>query len=67
MLKDGPFSMWVTGRAPRGSGFSLDASSRSACPWRIEVKGKVETAAGYVYLRAKSVVLVRREQPGVAV
>jgi hypothetical protein len=61
VLKDGPFSIWVTGRLPKGDGFSLDPRSRSDCRWRLEVTGKVETAARYVYLRAKSVTLVRRE------
>jgi hypothetical protein len=61
VLKDGPFSVWVTGRAPKGKGFSLDPRSRSDCDWRLEVTGKVETAARYVYLRAKSVALLRRE------
>ena len=62
VLKDGPFSIWVTGKAPKGNGFSLDPRSRSDCHWRLEVGGKVETAGGYVYLRAKSVTLVRRER-----
>jgi hypothetical protein len=62
VLKDGPFSIWVTGRAPKGKGFSLDSRSRSDCTWRVEVRGQVETTSGYVYLRAKSVVLVHREK-----
>jgi hypothetical protein len=62
VLKDGPFSIWVTGRPPKGDGFSLDPRSRSDCRWRLEVRGKVETAARYIYLRAKSVALVRREK-----
>jgi hypothetical protein len=62
VMKDGPFSIWVTDRAPKGNGFSLDPSSRSDCDWRVEVNGKVQTAAGYVYLRARSVVLVKREE-----
>jgi hypothetical protein len=62
VLKDGPFSIWVTGRPPKGGGFSLDPRSRSDCAWRLEVTGKVETGARYVYLRAKSVALVRREK-----
>ena len=60
VLKDGPFSIWVTGRPPKGDGFSLDPHARSDCEWRLEVTGKVETAARYIYLRAKSVALVRR-------
>ena len=62
VLKDGPFSIWVADRAPKGDGFSLDPGSRSDCQWRLEVTGKVETAARYVYLRAKRVALVRREK-----
>jgi len=62
VLKDGPFSIWVTGRPAKGDGFSLDPRARSDCRWRLEVTGKVETAARYVYLRAKSVALVRRER-----
>jgi hypothetical protein len=62
VLTDGPFSIWVTGKAPKGKGFSLDPRSRSDCRWRLEVSGRVETAGGYVYLRAKSVMLVRREK-----
>ncbi len=62
VLKDGPFSIWVTGRTPKGDGFSLDPRSRSDCEWRLEVTGKIETAARYIYLRAKSVALVRREK-----
>jgi hypothetical protein len=62
VLKDGPFSVWVTGRAPKGKGFSLDPRSRSDCDWRLEVTGKVETASRYVYLRAKSLALLRREK-----
>ena len=62
VLKDGPFSIWVTGKAPKGKGFSLDPGSRSDCRWRLEVVGKVETAGGYLYLHAKSVTLVRRER-----
>jgi hypothetical protein len=62
VLKDGPFSIWVTGRPPKGDGFSLDPRSRSDCDWRLEVTGKVETAARYIYLRARSVALVRHEK-----
>jgi hypothetical protein len=63
VLKDGPFSIWVTGRAPKGQGWALDPRQRAECRWRLEVKGKVETAGGYVYLRATSVALVGRARP----
>jgi hypothetical protein len=62
VLKDGPFSIWVTGRAPKGDGFSLDPRSRSDCDWKLEVTGKVETASRYLYLRAKRVALLHREK-----
>jgi hypothetical protein len=62
VLKDGPFSIWVTGRAPKGDGFSLDPRSRSDCDWELEVTGKIETASRYVYLRAKRVALLRRDK-----
>ena len=62
VLKDGPFSVWVTGKAPRGEGWALDPRMRSDCRWRLEVKGTAETVGDYVYLRAKNVALVRREK-----
>ena len=58
VLKDGPFFIWVTGREPRGSRFSLDRQSLSDCRWRLEVSGKVETRDGLVYLKAKKVRLL---------
>jgi len=60
VLRDGPFSIWVTGRAPRGKGFSLDPRSRADCRFRIEATGKVSTANGYVYLRATGLQLLGR-------
>ena len=48
----------MTGKAPKGRGFTLDPRWRSECSWRLEVNGTVETVAGYVYLHAKSVTLV---------
>ncbi|GAG28105.1 unnamed protein product, partial [marine sediment metagenome] len=60
VLKDGPFVIWVTGKAPKGSGFSLEPSSRSDCRWRLEVSGKVEREAGLIYLKAKKIRLLGR-------
>lgn len=61
VLGDGPFFVWVTGRAPRGGGFSLDPASRAEAKHRLEVEGRVEPVNGLVYLRAKSVRLIGRE------
>lgn len=63
VLQDGPFSIWVTGKPPRGKGWSLDPRSKSDCSWRLAVTGSVETARGFVYLRAKSLALVARARP----
>jgi len=60
VLQDGPFSIWVTGKAPRGKGFSLDPRSRSDCRYRLEATGKVATANGFIYLRASSLQLLGR-------
>jgi hypothetical protein len=60
VLRDGPFSVWVTGRPPRGTGWSLDPASPADCRFRLRVEGRVETRHGYVYLRAKSVSLLGR-------
>jgi len=54
VLQDGPFSIWVTGKAPKGKGFALDPRSRSDCRYRLEATGKVSTANGFIYLRASS-------------
>ncbi len=58
VLKDGAFSVWVSGKQPKGSGWSLDPRSKSDCVFRIEVAGRVETANGYVYLRAQRLTLL---------
>jgi hypothetical protein len=60
VLQDGPFSIWVTGKAPKGKGFSLDPRSRSDCRYRLEATGKVTTANGFIYLRATSLQLLGR-------
>jgi hypothetical protein len=60
VLKEGAFTVWVTGRAPRGSGFSLDPASRADCAWRLEVTGRVERQGEQVHLRARKVRLLGR-------
>jgi hypothetical protein len=63
VLQDGPFSVWVTSKAPKGKGWALDPQSRADCSWRLVVTGTVETAGGLIYLRAKSVTLAARTGP----
>jgi hypothetical protein len=63
VLQDGPFSVWVTGREPKGGGWALDPRSKTDCSFRLEVRGRVQTAGGFVYLRAKDVTLLGRVRP----
>jgi len=53
-------AVWVSGRPPRGKGFSLDAADRGESSWRLEVTGKPEVAGGVVYLKASQVTLAGR-------
>jgi hypothetical protein len=63
VLQDGAFSVWVTGKAAKGGGWSLDPRSKTDCGFRLEVRARVETAGGFVYLRAKDVTLMGRARP----
>ena len=58
VLNDGPFSIWVTGRKPKGEGFSFDLRSQSDLRWKLTVQGEVEIHDGYIYLQAAKVRLV---------
>jgi len=58
VLRDGAFSVWVTGKEPKGSGWALDVRSRGDCRHRLEVRGRIETAGGFVYLRAQELTLL---------
>jgi hypothetical protein len=60
VLGDGPFFIWVTGRPPRGKGFTLDPASRADAVHRLEVEGRVEEVNGLVYLKAGGVRLIGR-------
>ncbi len=64
VLQDGAYSVWVTGKEPKGSGWSLDPRTKGDCGFRLEVTGRVETAGAYVYLRAKGLVLLGRARSG---
>lgn len=60
VLQDGAYSVWVTGKEPRGSGWALDPRSKGDCTFRLEVSGRVEALGGFVYLRARDLVLLGR-------
>ena len=57
VIKDDVYSVWVTGRKPKGSGWELDAGlKRDTGKW-IQVIGIPETMGGVTYLRAERVEL----------
>jgi hypothetical protein len=57
VIKDELFAAWVTGRKPKGSGWSLDAGlKRDTGKW-LQVTGRVATVKGVVYLEASEVLL----------
>jgi len=55
VIKDDLFAVWVTGRKPKGDGFSLDASlKRDTGKW-IDVVGRVASQGSVVYIQASTV------------
>ncbi len=57
VIKNDLFAVWVTGKKPKGSGWSLDAGlKRDTGKW-IEVIGRVETRNGVTYVRAMQLAL----------
>jgi hypothetical protein len=60
VLRDGPFFIWVTGKAPKGAGFALSLDRPSDATYRLEVEGRAELKGGLVYLRAQDVRLLGR-------
>jgi hypothetical protein len=57
VIKDDVYAVWVTGRKPKGDGFSLDASlKRDTGKW-MDVVGRVATVGSVVYIQAASVAL----------
>jgi hypothetical protein len=65
VLADGSSAIWVVGRQPKGSGFSLDPAYKGDTRHWLEVKGRVGHCGAVRCLRAKSVALVasREEEP----
>jgi hypothetical protein len=61
VLRDGPYSVWITGRPPQGKGWRLSPASRADCVFWVEVEGKVERRGEALYLKAHRVRLQGRE------
>jgi hypothetical protein len=63
VIKDGDSAVWVSGRRPKGNGWSLDPESKSDTTRWVEVVGKIETKDGITFLRAAQVALVPPPKP----
>ncbi len=63
VIKEGESAVWVSGRRPKGDGWSLDPESKSDTAKWVEVVGKVETRDGVTFLRASQVALVPAPKP----
>ncbi len=63
VIGDGPFYAWVTGKPPKGSGFSLDPASRADCAFWLVVEGRPERHGEVVVLRARRIQFLGRS-PG---
>jgi hypothetical protein len=59
VLKDEDTAFWVTGKEPRGKGWSLDPDLASDTARWIEVEGRPEVANGVLYLRATKLRLTK--------
>jgi hypothetical protein len=52
VISDGPFSVWVTGKPPRGKGFSLHPGSPADCVYWLEIEGRPQRLGEVVVLKA---------------
>jgi hypothetical protein len=63
VIKDDLYAIWVSGKKPKGAGWSLDAGlKRDTGKW-IEVVGRPTTIGGVTYLRALEVKLAGPPTP----
>jgi hypothetical protein len=63
VIKDGTSAIWVIGKDPKGSGWSLDVTLKSDTSRWIEVIGRPETVDGITYLKAQALHLVKPPAP----
>jgi hypothetical protein len=66
VLKDDVFAVWVTGRKPKGSGWSLDASMKRDTGKWMQVTGRVRFGRRVVTLEAIDVTLAKAPAATVA-
>ena len=63
VVKDDVYSVWVSGRRPKGDGFDLDATlKRDTGKW-LEVVGHVDVRKGFPYVVAQRVSLTTAPTP----
>jgi len=58
VIKDGAFAVWVVGKKPKGSGWSLDPTSRGDTRRWVEVTGTLDRKGKVTRLKATEVALV---------
>jgi hypothetical protein len=63
VIKDGAFAVWVVGKKPKGSGWSLDPASRGDTRRWVEVTGTLERKGKVIRLKATEVALVSAPSP----
>jgi hypothetical protein len=61
VLRDPPFSLWITAVDAGGEGWRLDPAARRECAWRLRVEGLLERHDGVLYLKARRVHLLGRD------
>jgi hypothetical protein len=58
VIKDGAFAVWVVGKRPKGSGWSLDPRSRSDSARWVQVTGTLDRKGKVTRLKAIEVALI---------
>lgn len=58
VIKDGAFAVWVVGKKPKGSGWSLDPASRSDAARWVQVTGTLDRKGKVTRLKALEVALI---------
>jgi hypothetical protein len=58
VIKDGAFAVWVVGKKPKGTGWSLDPASKGDTRRWVQVTGKLERKGSVTRLKAMEVALV---------
>lgn len=64
VISNGPYSIWVTGKPPRGKGFSLNPASRADCAFWLEVQGRPARLGEVVVLKAGRILFLGRSPKG---